>query len=147
MQNAPFFLFHKNVRGDLLHLWILLRRNIPLRANSICILSISLERIELLNLATLIQVSTKAFWHSYTWNLKHLRTCKWQIFITTYYLQDFRHCKNLKLKLVYFFINEVGHWCYRLDHVIFSKNVFLPVNLVQFFYQIFYVIKSTLWLV
>ena len=32
---------------------------------------------------------------------------------------------DLKLSLGYFLINEVGQWFYQLDHVTFSKNVFL----------------------
>ena len=69
---------------------------------------------------------------------------KLQLLITTYYLQFFWHDMNLKLKLGYIFMNEVGQWFYQLDHVAFSKILFWPVDCALFFYQICYVQKSVL---
>ena len=53
---------------------------------------------------------------------------------------------NLKLSLVYILINEVGQWFYQLDHVTFWKNIFWFVNCAMFFYQIYFVQMSTLYL-
>ena len=49
-----------------------------------------------INLTDLIQVSIEAFWHSYTWYLKHLRMRKLQLFINKYYLQVFWHDMDFK---------------------------------------------------
>ena len=81
-----------------------------------------------LNFAALIQVSIDAFWHSFVWNLNHVRMRKLQLFITRYDWQVSWHDMNFKLTLGYLLTNEVGQWSNQLDRVTFSKNVFWSVK-------------------
>ena len=55
--------------------------------------------IFLRNLAVVILVSIVPFWHSYTWNLKHLSIRELDLFITVYYFQVPWHDMNLTLTL------------------------------------------------
>ena len=103
--------------------------------------------LHFIHMTALIQVSVEAFWHSYTWNLKHLRIRKLHLFINKYYLQVSWHDMDLKHTLGVLLINEVCQRFYQLDCVNIFKNEFWWVNFALPFCQICYIQKSTLWLV
>ena len=109
-----------------------------LRGNSVCILSISSERIGIfqLNLATLIQVSIEAFWHSYTWiwNICTCANCSYSLLHVINKSLDMIWILNLHWG--YFLINEVRQWFNQIDHLTFSKIVFWSVNSALSFCQI-----------
>ena len=108
--------------------------------NSVGILPLSPEWIGIfgLNLAALNQVSIESFWHSYTWNFKHLRIRKLKLLSNTYYLQISWHDMHLKLILGILFDKWSWSMIFKLDQVTFSENAFWSVNFVQ---------MSTLWIV
>ena len=85
------------------------------RGNSVCILSISSERIGTfwLHLTALIKVSIEAFWHSYTWHLIYI------LFTSFLTLNEFETYIG-----GYFLKHEVDPWFYQFNHETFSKNVF-----------------------
>ena len=101
-----------------------------IRGNSVCILSISSERIGIfqLNLATLIQVSIEVFWHSYTWiwNICTCANCSYSLLHVINKSLDMIWILNLHWG--YFLINEVRQWFNQIDHLTFSKIVFWSVN-------------------
>ena len=120
-----------------------------LRGNSVGILPISSEWIGIfqLNLAAISQVSIESFWHSYTWNLKHLRKRKSKLLSNTYYLQISWHDMHLKLILGILFDKWSWSMIFKLDQVTFSENPFWSVNFAVSFCQIYCVQMSALWIV
>ena len=88
------------------------------------------------NLAALIQVSIKAFWHFYTWNWD-ICACSLQLQLQlpiafshwyTLFTSFLTWCKfetYIGDKFKNFLINKVRQWIFQFDHLTFSKNVFV----------------------
>ena len=109
--NFMFNLIHLSLISGGFELTSIFTLYIPFCGNSVSIVSISSERNRAFkpHLAALIQVSIEIFWHSYTWNLKHLHMCKLHL---SYTVQVSWHDVNLKLTLGILLINEVDQWFY-----------------------------------
>ena len=124
-------------------LFIAHRKNLPLWGNSVSVLFTSSEWLAFfIRFWNSHQSFNKTFWHSHTYNLKHLPMRKSWLLVTTYYLQILLHDINLKLTLGTLFAK--GNWS-----IIWStwprdsENVFWCVDWTLPFYQFYYVQIST----
>ena len=90
-------------------------------------------------LSSLIQVSIEAFWNSYTWKLKHLRMRKLHYSLLHIIYKFLKMIWIWKLHWGYILVNEIGQWCYQLDHATFCKYMFWFVNFALPYCQVCYV--------
>ena len=111
-----------------------LRGNIPLSGNVVCILFISSERLRIsqLNPEALIQLLIEIFWTPTLtiWNICTCANRSFPLQNTTYEFPDMIWSWNLHWR--YSLIYEAGQWFYQLGQVTFSKKVFWSSNCTIF---------------